>query len=159
MDYGKSVSSLNSRGLSNARDSLSGTGKASLSLTLSNGSRASIKPYEPTMISFPKEAKYDPGKDNRFTDIVKKYFIETSIHGLKYICENKRHAVERIFWFIAVLTLTFCGGYLIYQVRNQVFFKSQIKILGTNSRTKVYTSPPTSWCHGIQEFAKANSML
>ena len=34
MDYGKSVSSLNSRGLSNARDSLSGTGKASLSLTL-----------------------------------------------------------------------------------------------------------------------------
>ena len=131
MDYGKSVSSLNSRGLSNARDSLSGTGKASLSLTLSNGSRASIKPYEPTMISFPKEAKYDPGEDNRFTDIVKKYFIETSIHGLKYICENKRHAVERIFWFIAVLTLTFCGGYLIYQVRNQVFLN--LKFIYNNS--------------------------
>ena len=48
---------------------------------------------------------------------------ETSIHGLKYIFESKRHAVERIFWLIAVFTLAFVGGYLIYQVRH---FAAQI---------------------------------
>ena len=72
----------------------------------------------------PNEAKYDK-EDNKLVDIIKKYFTETSIHGLKYIYEDKRHAVERLFWVIAVTVLGFCAGYLIYQVRNisgQIFF-------------------------------------
>ena len=69
-------------------------------------------------IIIPNEARYiEKDEHNKCTDIIKKYFIETSIHGLKYIYESKRHAVERIFWLIAVSTLACLGGYLIYQVR------------------------------------------
>lgn len=55
-------------------------------------------------------------KDNKCVDIIKKYFIETSIHGLKYIFETKRAAIERLFWLIAVGTLWTCGIVLIYKV-------------------------------------------
>ena len=54
--------------------------------------------------------------DNKVVDIIKKYFIETSIHGLKYIFEGKRVVLERLFWIIACLTLWTCAILLIYQV-------------------------------------------
>ena len=55
-------------------------------------------------------------EESRVIEIIKKYFIETTIHGLKYIFETGRHFSERIFWVIAVLLLwTFCF-YLIYEV-------------------------------------------
>ena len=57
-----------------------------------------------------------PEEDNKCVDIIKKYFVETSIHGLKYIFEGGRHLVERIFWCIAVLILWCCAIGLIYQV-------------------------------------------
>ena len=59
-----------------------------------------------------------PEEDNKCVDIIKKYFVETSIHGLKYIFEGGRHLVERIFWCIAVLILWCCAIGLIYQVCN-----------------------------------------
>ena len=31
-------------------------------------------------------------------DHLKKYFEETSLHGLKYITEDGRHAMERALW-------------------------------------------------------------
>ena len=37
--------------------------------------------------------------------LTRKYFAETSIHGLKYILEYKRNVVERIFWILATLSL------------------------------------------------------
>ena len=58
----------------------------------------------------------DEEDDNKLVDIIKKYFIETSIHGFKYIFENGRHIFERLFWLIAVSVMASCGFYLIYQV-------------------------------------------
>ena len=58
----------------------------------------------------------DDDNDNKLVDIIKKYFIETSIHGFKYIFENGRHVFERLFWLIAVSVMASCGFYLIYQV-------------------------------------------
>ena len=58
----------------------------------------------------------DEDKNNKLVDIIKKYFIETSIHGFKYIFENGRHVFERLFWLIAVSVMASCGFYLIYQV-------------------------------------------
>ena len=55
--------------------------------------------------------------ENKFVEIIKKYFVETSIHGLKYIFESKRHFIERLFWFIACLFLWVFCFYLIYEVR------------------------------------------
>ncbi len=54
--------------------------------------------------------------DNKLVDIIKKYFVETSIHGLKYIFEVGRFFVERLYWIIACITLWSIGFYLIYQV-------------------------------------------
>ena len=58
----------------------------------------------------------DNDNDNKLVEIIKKYFIETSIHGFKYIFENGRHVFERLFWLIAVSVMASCGFYLIYQV-------------------------------------------
>ena len=76
-----------------------------------------------TMFSKKKDQKLfssrnsmEPEEDNKCVDIIKKYFIETSIHGLKYIFEGGRHFFERLFWCIAVLTLWCCAIALIYQV-------------------------------------------
>merc|ERR1739844_242910 len=55
-------------------------------------------------------------EDNPLVDIIKKYFIETSIHGPKYIFENKRHSCERLFWVFAVSIMASFGFYLIYQI-------------------------------------------
>jgi hypothetical protein len=57
-------------------------------------------------------------EDSKVVDIIKKYFIETSIHGPKYIFENKRHSCERLFWVFAVSIMASFGFYLIYQVNN-----------------------------------------
>ena len=48
--------------------------------------------------------------------LTRKYFEETSIHGLKYILERKRNVIERIFWTLATLSLWTFGIYLIYGV-------------------------------------------
>lgn len=62
---------------------------------------------------FPQDSDEE---DNKCVDIIKKYFIETSIHGLKYIFENGRHVSERIFWIISCVVLWSLGILLIYQV-------------------------------------------
>ena len=58
----------------------------------------------------------DKDEENKVIEILKKYFIETSIHGLKYIFEGGRHISERIFWIIAELFLWIFCFYLIYAV-------------------------------------------
>ena len=58
----------------------------------------------------------DDAEDSKVVDIIKKYFIETSIHGPKYIFENKRHSCERLFWVFAVSIMASFGFYLIFQV-------------------------------------------
>ena len=55
----------------------------------------------------------DKDEENKVIEILKKYFIETSIHGLKYIFEGGRHTSERIFWIIAELFLLIFCFYLL----------------------------------------------
>ena len=59
--------------------------------------------------------------ENKFIEIIKKYFVETSLHGLKYIFESKRHLIERLFWFIASLVLWVFCFYLVYEVRKIIY--------------------------------------
>lgn len=43
------------------------------------------------------------------------YFDVTTLHGLKYISDSRRHWIERLFWsFVFVLSLV-CCGILIFQ--------------------------------------------
>ena len=58
----------------------------------------------------------DEEDDNKCVDIIKKYFVETSIHGLKYIYESGRHIIERLFWVLSFLFMATSAVYLIYQV-------------------------------------------
>ena len=58
----------------------------------------------------------DKDEENKVIEILKKYFIETSIHGLKYIFEGGRHISERLFWIISELFLWIFCFYLIYSV-------------------------------------------
>ena len=58
----------------------------------------------------------DKDEENKVIEILKKYFIETSIHGLKYIFEGGRHISERLFWIISELFLWIFCFYLIYAV-------------------------------------------
>ena len=58
----------------------------------------------------------DKDDENKVIEILKKYFIETSIHGLKYIFEGGRHVSERLFWIISELFLCILCFYLIYSV-------------------------------------------
>ena len=44
--------------------------------------------------------------------IIKEYNENTSIHGLKYITENGRYAMERVFWCIIVFLAVVFGTYL-----------------------------------------------
>ena len=64
----------------------------------------------------PEEIMSEPEKDNIYVDTLKKYFVETSIHGLKYIYESKRRVVERLFWLISVIIMTISAAFLIYEV-------------------------------------------
>ena len=58
----------------------------------------------------------DRDDENKVIEILKKYFIETSIHGLKYIFEVGRHGSERLFWIISELFMFILCFYLIYSV-------------------------------------------
>ena len=58
----------------------------------------------------------DRDDENKVIEILKKYFIETSIHGLKYIFEGGRHGSERLFWIISELFMFILCFYLIYLV-------------------------------------------
>ena len=41
-------------------------------------------------------------KSDKLLQTWRKYMGETSIHGLKYICEDKTKPMERAFWIVAV---------------------------------------------------------
>ena len=54
-------------------------------------------------------------KSDKLHQIWLKYMGETTIHGLKYICEEKRKPMEKVFWILAVLmslvlAISFCYG-------------------------------------------------
>lgn len=53
---------------------------------------------------------------HQIKDVARKFKMETSLHGLKYIAESDRHILERLFWVIVVLMSWCTAGYLIYVV-------------------------------------------
>ena len=77
-----------------------------------------VKPMRNRMLEEAEEEEEDKSeKCHQFKDVARKYKIETSLHGLKYIAENDRNIFERIFWIVCVLLAWFCAGFLIYKVR------------------------------------------
>ncbi|XP_035702813.1 pickpocket protein 28-like [Folsomia candida] len=57
----------------------------------------------------------DEDDDDQYCDTVD-FALETSLHGLKYICQPERHIVERIFWMIAFGIGLTMAGWLISDV-------------------------------------------
>ena len=64
---------------------------------------------------------------------VKKYFGETSLHGLKYIGEDGRHPLERLIWVILC-----CSGVCL-----AVFFMHPSREIGKNVKKYIF-DPKTS---------------
>ena len=60
------------------------------------------------------------GKSDKLHQIWLKYMGETSIHGLKYICEEKLKPMEKAFWIIAVFLSLVMAITLCYGVSNHV---------------------------------------
>ena len=42
--------------------------------------------------------------------------MDTTLHGLKYITERRRHVLERFFWIVTVVIAWIFAGYMIYKV-------------------------------------------
>ena len=63
----------------------------------------------------------DRDDENKVIEILKKYFIETSIHGLKYIFEGGRHGSERLFWIISELFVHIMFLFDIFGMHDQFF--------------------------------------
>ena len=81
-----------------------------------------------------------------FSQHVKTYFSETSLHGLKYITEEGRVVLERLLWVILVcsgmvLAVVFMlpGHYLV-----STFHKSKLFELKESSNTST-TRPAPAW--------------
>ncbi|CAL8122076.1 unnamed protein product, partial [Orchesella dallaii] len=49
-------------------------------------------------------------------NVTSEFLAETSLHGLKYIGQSKRHIVERTFWILAFIVGIAAAGFLIYGV-------------------------------------------
>ncbi|XP_035705890.1 pickpocket protein 28-like isoform X2 [Folsomia candida] len=57
---------------------------------------------------------WDPDMDD-INDTVD-FTQETSLHGLKFLCQPQRHLTERIFWLIAFITSLIIAGLLISEI-------------------------------------------
>lgn len=79
-------------------------------------------------------------EENKCIEIIKKYFSETSIHGLKYIFENKRHIIERLFWLFASLLMWSLGFYLISQIITK-WQTSPVLVSFDSKTTPIWTIP------------------
>lgn len=55
----------------------------------------------------PPEDETSPGKE---------FFLETSIHGLKYVGQRERHLTERIFWILSFVVGCFAAFWLIKDI-------------------------------------------
>lgn len=47
---------------------------------------------------------------------IKIFFEESSIHGVPYLVNHDRHAVEKLLWGLAILLSLSCCGILIYEI-------------------------------------------
>ena len=66
---------------------------------------------------YPKDDEDDDLGDH-LGSIANKYMKETSLHGLKYIAEDKRHWGERVFWICATIASWTMAIYMIQGVRD-----------------------------------------
>jgi hypothetical protein len=47
---------------------------------------------------------------------VKRFFDESSVHGLQYLTKEKVHVIERLFWLLAIISSCICSSLLIYEI-------------------------------------------
>ena len=69
-----------------------------------------------------------------------KYMQETTLHGLKYITETRRHSLERLFWFVIIVIAWTCGAYMIYMVMNK-WKTSPVLVSFDSVQTGIYNIP------------------
>ncbi len=58
----------------------------------------------------------DEGMSGDLTDVGDRYMRDTTLHGLKYITEGRRHSAERIFWFVICAIAWLFAAYFSYKV-------------------------------------------
>ena len=63
---------------------------------------ASFADYEKSCTMLLQIMSGNGSKSDKLLQTWRKYMGETSIHGLKYICEDKTKPMERAFWIVAV---------------------------------------------------------
>ena len=63
---------------------------------------ASFSDYEKLRTILLQIMSDNESKSDKLLQTWRKYMGETSIHGLKYICEDKTKPMERAFWIVAV---------------------------------------------------------
>ncbi|XP_055592167.1 sodium channel protein Nach isoform X2 [Uranotaenia lowii] len=70
----------------------------------------------------------------RFSDIVKEYLFNSTIHGVKFIADDSYHVAERIFWIICVIVSWF-GSALLIDASLEAFRTNAISfVVETNYR-------------------------
>ncbi len=62
----------------------------------------------------------DDGMSGDLTDVGDRYMRDTTLHGLKYITEDRRHSAERIFWFVTCAIAWLFAAYFSYKVGHTV---------------------------------------
>ena len=82
------------------------------------------------------------------SSVGKKYMQETSLHGLKYIIEENRHFLERLFWIIIAAVSWGFATYLIYRVIDK-WQKSPILVAFQSAQTPIWriTFPAITICN------------
>ena len=110
-----------------------------------------VSPIPPKFVGNEEEVGDERKRESchQFKDVARKYKMETSLHGLKYIAEDERHILERVFWVTCVLLAWCTAGYLIYKVRG--FFDLLIIALSLLGGRMLPTFDLQNWSHDDPE--------
>ncbi|CAL8068224.1 unnamed protein product [Orchesella dallaii] len=96
--------------------------------------------------------KWNPSwwKSNKGT-IVSEFLTESSLHGLKYIGQPKRHIIERAFWIVTVIVGLAAAGFLINGVFSR-YEETPVTVSFQSKEQSVDTIPfpAVTFCFNMQ---------
>ncbi|CAL8136812.1 unnamed protein product [Orchesella dallaii] len=96
--------------------------------------------------------KWNPSlwKSNKGT-VVSDFLTESSLHGLKYIGQPKRHILERSFWIITVIVGLAAAGFLIHGVFSR-YEETPVTVSFQSTEQSVDTIPfpAVTFCFNMQ---------
>ncbi len=73
-------------------------------------------------------------------DVGERYMQDTTLHGLKYITERRRHSMERVFWLVVVAVAWIFSAYFSYKVINK-WKTSPVLVSFESVQTGIYSIP------------------